>query len=119
MKKYINVNKETKAKLMRLFGVCERVVRNALTFERNNELARKIRFAALKNGGVTYVINEEMECWHDSDNHMKMVFRNGAEIDADKITGEFKLYFKGDVVATWDNPRVSFIPEIQKQAAAL
>lgn len=119
MKKYIDVNKETKAKLMRIFGVCERVVRNALTFERNNELARKIRHVALKNGGVTYVIGKEMECWHDSDNHMKQVFPNGAEIDVDKSTGDISLYFRGEQVGHWSSTKVNFIYEVQEKAAAL
>lgn len=119
MKKYIDVNKETKAKLMRTFGVCERVVRNALTYTTNNQLARKIRFMAHQNGGVDYIISKEMECWYDSDGSMKQAFPNGAEIFGDKQTGVMTIYFKGNAVESWNNPQLTFIPEIQKKAAAL
>lgn len=119
MKKYIEVSKDTKTKLMRIFGVCERVVRNALTFESDNELARKIRHTAIQNGGVIYTINKEFECWYDSKGNMKQVFPNGAEISGDKQTGDVILYHKGRKVGTWSNPRLSLIREIQTQAEAL
>ncbi len=57
MNKYISVNKEGIKALQRTFKVkgkeiCERCVKNALAYRTNNELARKIRFAAIKHHGV-------------------------------------------------------------------
>ena len=60
MNKYISVNKEGIKALQRTFKVkgkpiCERCVKNALAFRTDNDLARKIRFAAVKHhGGCTY-----------------------------------------------------------------
>lgn len=67
MNKYISVSKEGVRALQRTFKVkgkeiCERVVKNALAYRTDNELARKIRFAALKHHyGCTYYVLEEGE----------------------------------------------------------
>lgn len=125
MKKYISVNKESMEKLRRIFGkvgkpLCERAVKNALNFESNSELAKKIRFCAIHNYyGVTYVVAKEMECFFDSDSCMHQLFPNGAELHFDKIEGEVRLYHKGDVVKRWGNILLTDIPELQATAAAL
>lgn len=125
MKKYISVNKESMEKLRRIFGkvgkpLCERTVKNALNFESNSELAKKIRFCAKHNFyGETYVVAKEMECFFDSDSCMHQLFPNGAELYLDKIEGEVKLIHKGDVVRRWGNIQLTDIPELQATAAAL
>lgn len=125
MKKFISVNKETMAKLMKTFkvnGKCigERCVKNALAYRSTNDLARKIRFMAFQNGGVTYCVSKEFETWFDSDNSMHQGFPNGAEICIDKETGEGVIYNpKGGVVKRYPTVLVTVIPEMQRIAAAL
>lgn len=126
MKKYISVNKESMEKLRRIFGkvgkpLCERAVKNALNFESHSELAKKIRYTAVKNFyGVTYVVEkEEFVCFFDSDSLMHQVFPNGAELYFDTIEGEVKLYRHGDVVRRWGNINITDIPKLQAVARAL
>lgn len=126
MNKYISVSKEGVRALQRTFKVkgkeiCERGVKNALAYRTDNELARKIRFAALKHHyGCTYYVLEEGEFFFDSDSSWRAVYPNGAEIYLDKQTGEGMVYGpKGDVVAKYDHVILSQIDEIKNMAAAL
>lgn len=125
MEKYISVSKETMGRLRRIFSVngkplCERSVKNALDYSSNSELAKKIRFTALQNGGRIYSVCEEMKCFFDSNDIMHNVFPNGAEIHLDKKTGEGIIYDrKGRVVARYTDVHVTTIPEIQAVAASL
>ncbi|TFU93545.1 hypothetical protein E4T81_06175 [Barnesiella sp. WM24] len=126
MNKYISVNKEGIKALQRTFKVngkeiCERCVKNALAYRTNNELARKIRFAAIKHhGGCTYYNIPEGEFFFDSDSCWHAVYPNGAEVYLDKQTGEGVVYGpKGNVVAKYANVLLSQIDDIKEQAAAL
>lgn len=126
MKKSISVSKEGIAKLQKAFRIDgkpigERCVRNALAYRQNNDLARKIRFAALKHyGGCTYYDLKEGEFFFDSDSCARAVYPNGAEVYLDKQTGVGTIYDpKGNVVAEYDNVMVSQIPSIQERAMAL
>ena len=86
MKKYISVSKEGIAKLQKAFRIDgkpigERCVRNALAYRQNNDLAKKIRFVALKQyGGCTYYNIPEGEFFFDSDSCARAVYPNGAEV---------------------------------------
>ncbi len=126
MNKYISVSKEGIKALQRTFKVkgkeiCERCVKNALAYRTNNDLARKIRFAAIKHhGGCTYYNIPEGEFFFDSDSCARAVYSNGAEIYLDKQTGEGVIYDpKGKVVARYENVRVSQIGGMQRYAAQL
>lgn len=126
MNKYISVNKEGIKQLQRTFKIngkeiCERCVKNALAYRTNNDLAKKIRFTAVKyHGGCTYYVFAEPECFFDSDGSMRYVCPNKAEIYLDKQTGEGVIYDpKGKVVARYDSVRVSQIGEMQRYAAQL
>ena len=55
MKQYIHVTRETRQKLMKIFGCSERMVFFALQFDEkkgNSDLAKKIRKAAYENYGI-------------------------------------------------------------------
>lgn len=126
MRKYISVNKESMERLRRIFGIsgkplCERTVKNALNFESDSDLAKKIRHTAVKNFyGVTYAVEKiEFLCFFDSDSLMHQVFPNGAELYFDTIEGEVKLYWHGDIVKRWGNISITDIPELQTAARAL
>lgn len=125
MKKFITVNKETMAKLMKTFkvngkSIGERCVKNALAYRSSNDLARKIRFMAIQNGGVTYCVNKESETWFDSDSSMHQGFPNGAELYIDKATGAATIYDrKGRIAHRYPDSQLSRISEMQREAAAL
>lgn len=126
MNKYISVSKEGIKALQRTFKIkgreiCERCVKNALAYRTDNELARKIRFAALKHHyGCTYYVLEEGEFFFDSDSCWRAVYPNRAEIYLNKRTGEGIVYGpKGDLVARYDHVMLSQIDEIKRMASAL
>lgn len=126
MNKYISVNKEGVKKLQRIFKIkgkeiCERCVKNALAYRTNNELARKIRYAAIEQcNGCTYYIVHESECFFDSDSCMRYVCSNKAEVYFDKQTGEVTIYDrKGKVHSRYDHVSLAQINGIQEIARAL
>lgn len=126
MNKYISVNKEGIKALQRTFKVkgepiCERCVKNALAYRTNNELAKKIRFAAVKHhGGCTYYNIPEGEFFFDSDSCARAIYSNGAEIYLDKQTGEGTVYGpKGEVVARYADVTLTQINELKQMAEAL
>lgn len=91
--RYIDANSEAMAKLAKLFGVTEKHVYLCLTYRKNNETARKIRFTAVKNYGATPMCHyPECETLHDTTEGgrqiMRQVFDNGATLRIDKKTGE-------------------------------
>ena len=63
---YIKVSNEVRAKLARLFKVEEKTVYLALTYRRDSDTARKIRFTAVHNfGGVAMCHCPECETMHN------------------------------------------------------
>lgn len=126
MNKYISVNKEGIKALQRTFkvkgkAICERCVKNALAYRTDNDLARKIRFAAVKHyGGCTYYNIPEGEFFFDSDSCARAIYPNGAEIYLDKQTGAGIVYGpKGEVVAKYDHVMLTQINELKSIAEAL
>jgi len=122
MKMFISASKEQRQHLMRIFKCKERTIRNALTFDEargNTELAKKIRHAAKIAGCHTYVVAMEFECFYDADGTMHQLFPNGAQIELSKETGKGVIIYKGNVVAEYNNVKVSQIRDIQKLAAAI
>ncbi len=126
MNKYISVSKEGIKALQRTFRIkgkeiCERCVKNALAYRTDNELARKIRFAAVKyHYGCTYYNIPEGQFFFDSDSCAFAVYPNGAEVRLDKQTGEGIVYGpKGEVVARRDHIMLTQIPELTRIAKSL
>lgn len=126
MNKYISVSKEGIKALQRTFkvkgkAICERCVKNALAYRTDNELARKIRFAAIQyHGGSTYYVCKEGEFFFDSNSCWRAVYPNQAEVYLDKQTGEGTVYGpKGDVVARYDHILLTQIPELTRIAESL
>ncbi|MDE7414370.1 MAG: hypothetical protein K2N05_11385 [Muribaculaceae bacterium] len=122
MRKFIHADKGVTAKLKAIFKCSDRTIRNALTYDENkgnSDLCKKIRFTALQYGCHTYTVNKEGECFHDeADRIMWCLYPNGAKVSFDKVTGVGEIFFKGDVVARYDNVQLTDIPEIQAKARA-
>lgn len=120
MKKYIHVTKEVRLKLMAIFNVGDRVVWNALNFDKERgmtDTAKRIRECAKKNGGI--VMNElpEVETLHDADGYMRQYFPNGAMLECNKKDGHVDLLYKGRKVTEFDNVKISDLESIQHLAS--
>lgn len=110
-----------RTKLMRIFKVGDRAVRNALDWSSDSDLAKKIRYTAMQNGGVVIAPIKGMETFHDSDEDkmMRQYMPNGAVLELSKTTGEGNVYFGGEVVAHYDKVQITQIESIQRYAAQL
>ncbi len=120
MKREILVGKEDRAFLMKLFGVTNQTIYNALDLKNPPVGVRgKIRKAAMERGGVVMVTLPEVETWHDAEGLMHQRLKNGAELEVSKLDGDCRVIHKGKVVRKYDNITVSKLFEIQMEASAL
>lgn len=122
---YIKVSNEARAKLARLFKVEEKTVYLALTYRRDSEKMRKIRFAAVHNfGGVAMCHCPECETLHEirEGGRQLMVqnFDNGVKLEIDKQTGAAVVYDRrGAVLSTRQIEKFPELTEIQLYAESL
>lgn len=122
---YIKVSNEARAKLARLFKVEEKTVYLALTYRRNSDTARRIRFTAVQNfGGVAMCHCPECETMHNvtEDGRELMVqnFDNGVKLEINKHTGAAEVYDrKGAVMMTRQIEKFPELSELQLFAESL
>ncbi len=109
-----------RGKLMKIFNVGDRAVRNALDWSSDSELARKIRHTALMNGGVRLEPAKDDCVFHDADGTMRCYEENGAVCEFHRTDGSGHIFFKGEEVASFKHPlTIPKIYEIRAKAAAL
>lgn len=122
---YIKVSNEARAKLARLFKVEEKTVYLALTYRRDSEKARKIRYAAVRNyGGVAMCHCPECETLHniteDGRDLMVQNFDNGVRLEIDKHTGAAVVYDRrGTVISRRQIVEFPELAELQLYAESL
>lgn len=122
---YIDVTEENKAKLAKVFKCTPKMVYLSLTYGKNSELARKIRYTAVNQYGGTAMHHCPVcETWHevteDDRDLMVQQFDNGVKLEADKGTGDVVLFDrKGVELQRWENVLVSKLSEIQLYAETL
>ena len=122
---YIKVSDEAKTKLARLFQVEEKTVYLALTYRRNSDKARKIRYIAVRDcGGVPMCHCPECETLHEikEGDRQLMVqnFDNGIKLEIDKQTGAAVVYNrKGAVVCRRQIVKFPELSELQLYAESL
>jgi len=122
MERYIHITKTDREFIAKCFGVSERTVRNAITFDDrrgNSELAAKIRKLAMERGGIVMVVTPEIETFYDYDKVMRQYCPNGALIEIDRKDSSGQVIFKGETVKTYEHVTLSDIDEIQAFALAL
>lgn len=122
MKKYIHVTKENREGLARIFGVSDRMVWNAITFDAargGTDLARRIRKAALERGGIVMVEVPEVETLYDADGFIRQYMPNGAQLEIDKETGNGVVLHRGQRVKEFENLPVREIEKVQEWAMGL
>lgn len=124
-KRYIDVTKEAEAKLAKLFKCTPTLVYMALTYRRDSQLAKKIRYVAVRDyKGKPMHHCPECETLHNitEDGRKLMVqnFDNGVKLVVDKATGDVVAYNrKGHHIGKWFNVSVTRLSEIQLMAEAL
>lgn len=122
---YIKVSNEARAKLARLFNVEEKTVYLALTYRRDSDKARKIRYAAVRDyGGVAMCHCPECETLHEirEGERQLMVqnFDNGIKLEIDKQTGAAVMYDRrGAVVCRRHIEKFPELSELQLYAESL
>lgn len=110
------------AKLGDALGVSQPTVRKALRYEENQynseevSLARKIRYAAVKNFGGMYTGEPDMQTTEDGS---FWEFENGAVLTLDFNTGEAKITKNGKVIDRTDKILLSAIPDWKLKAENL
>lgn len=117
--KRIDVNKQTRELLVKMFNTTSVSVWRALSYRDNSPKSRRIRMAAYQNRGVLLVLTPAMETIHDADNYMRQYFPADVMIEADKNTGRVELLKNGEVVKSWDSVKLTELAAIQQEAVKL
>lgn len=121
-KRYIHIMKEDREFIMKLLGVTERTVLNAIRFDEkrgHTDLAKRIRKLAMSRGGIVMVVNPEIETLFDADNYMRQYFPNGALLEICKVDGNADIYYKGERVWHSESIICSEISGLQERAMSL
>ncbi|MBD5315922.1 MAG: hypothetical protein HDS08_07200 [Bacteroides sp.] len=120
MRREIVVTKEDRAFLMRVFGVTNQTIYNALDLEKPEVGVRgRIRKAALERGGVIMVTLPEMETIHTADGRMIQRFGNGAVLTFYRADGHGELWHNGKMVSRHNHVGVMDIFALQDLARCL
>lgn len=120
MKKNIAVSKEIQEKISKIFKVTDRTVRNALNLDYpETDIIKRIRIAAMENGGVMMATIPAGEMIHFADGTMRADFDNGAICEFYRTDGTGHIFFKGEEVGSYNNVNIPMIFEIKERAAAL
>lgn len=117
--KRIDVNKQTRELLVKMFNTTSVSVWRALSYRDNSPKNRRIRMAAYQNGGVLLVLTPAMETIHDADNYMRQYFPADVMIEGNKNTGRVELLKNGEVVKSWDSVKLTELAAIQQEAVKL
>jgi hypothetical protein len=124
-KRYIDVTKETETRLAKLFKCTPKFVYMALTYRRDSQLAKKMRYVAVRDyHGKPMHHCPECETLHNiTEGGRKLMvqnFDNGVKLEVDKGTGDVVAYNrKGDRIGNWENVSVTKLSEIQLMAESL
>lgn len=113
MKKYIHLKKEDREFIAKAFGITPRMVFNAVHFESDSELARKVRKLAMDRGGIVMVEAPEAETLFDADGYMRQYLPGGVLLEFKYSDNSCTVFVKGEERRRFDDVHVSDIPYIQ------
>lgn len=100
MKKHIYLDKASKGKLCQIFNCTNVMVWKALTFESDSELARKIRYTAVRELGGELMgegVCTGFETTHEPEGTMTQTFSNRVKIVVYKNEGKAAVLIDGEV----------------------
>ena len=118
-KTYIALGKGAREEIARIFGVTETYVYMCLFYRKSGGVSDRIRYSAMKKGGVRMLNCPEMETLHDSDGVVRQCFPNGNVIKIYKNTGRVEIIKGGRAVKTFENPNFNRLLAIQQVALTL
>lgn len=115
MKKYIHIQKEDREFIAKSLKVTERMIFYATHYEKDTDLAKKIRKVALQRGGIVMVKAPEMETLHDSDGYMRQ-YLGDVLLEFSKKEPVCDVFKHGEKLRHYDNVMTSDIQGIQDWA---
>lgn len=117
MKKQILTDNETKTYLMKAFKCSRQQVWRALNFERDSDLAKRIRVQALKRGGkLTEGYIPQCETTHNTaDCTMEQRFGSRVKIVADRTNGNVSVIVDGTKKYSYNNLSVAEFMQLQNE----
>lgn len=118
MKKYIHIQKADREFIMKAFKVTERMIYYATHYEKDTDLAKKIRTLALERGGIVMVETPEWETLYDADGYMRQ-YRGDVLLEFSKTEPVCDVYKKGVKVRHFENLMTSDIQGIQDWTSTL
>lgn len=116
--KRIRIDKETKDYIARILNVSVRMVERSLIYDKNTELAERIRKFAIAKGGLQTVELPEFETIHLCDGTMVQTFPNGSSIRVNMKDGTFELFANGDSELGTIN-KIEELEALQRRAAGI
>lgn len=121
MKRIIDVSQKVRAEAAKVFGVSDKTVMNALTFDPergDSDKAKRIRQYAKMNGGVLlHRADVEDQVIFDSEGNLRQYFKNGAMLEVEKETGNATLYDgAGKALETWQDVKMRDMEALQYTA---
>ena len=120
IKRQIEVSKEVRENIEKVFNCTRMSVWRALNYESESEQSKRIRVYAKKNGGVTLITAPEYETIYDAAGFMRQWFSNGACIEVNKNSGHADVYDRqGRKMQQVDDLKVTQLYVLQEFAAAL
>lgn len=123
MKKHIYLDKANKGKLQQIFGCTDVMVWKALTFDSSSDLARKIRFTAVKELGGRLVgdgafCGFESTC-ETSENTITQTFSNRVRIVLYLKVGRVAVLIDNEVKRVEDNLSIPEFMNLQKEVSKI
>lgn len=118
MKKHIYLDKASKGKLRQIFNCTDVMVWKALTFESESELARKIRYTAIKELGGELMgegVYRGWETTHEPEGTMTQVFSSRVKIIVYKDVNRTAVLIDGEVKKIEDGLTVSEFMKLQQE----
>lgn len=111
---------EIKKEIIKTFKTTKETLWSALNFRTESSFARLLRAAAYERGGVLYPANRrpsEFETiFNTSEKTMVQTFGTRVKLIANLSNGELSLFVDGEQKATFDNPHLDELSNIQVTA---
>ena len=119
MEKRISLGTQAQTDISRAFGITDRMVRKALAYDSDSDLAKRIRQAALQKGGRVMYTLAEMETMHDADGVIRQYLPGGVTIELSKRDGSGRIVRQGRTLWEGQDVKVDGIEQIQQMAARM
>ncbi len=120
-RKYLAVSAAEQEHIAKAMSCTTRAVREAASYRSDSDFAKRVREYARKRGTILMVNAPACECWYEEDGrYMRQLYDNGAQLIADKVTGDVRVFDrKKNVIVSANNARISELRAMQEVAAGL